>query len=866
MNCKVIVVVITLLFSSVLCLAKEQKEFHVNIEFPNSEIDLSKETNFFVNIAIENKGEHVLVPHFALINQRNLKSEAFEITNLSTKSKPIYIGAIAKRAVTPESLVSFPSLATVHSTIDLLKFYHFEDDGVYLIRISKTFHGGIKLTSNYAKVTIKGATPFIHKSSFAKRSVSFDTCDSTQIDTINTQLDNQLDALDTALTYLQNNCKDDDFKLFFGTSDGAQYSKIQSNFININELAVSQNFGFDCTGEDCDPGDYAFVHRNDPEHVIHLCDSFWTADDNQYSFDSKAGTITHEMSHFSDIADTDDIAYGVDDCMELAIYDPISASNNADSHEYFQEYNPHCEIQLNIYANCPEPSNVLPVSHIELTTNVINVNTQGATVTIFDNLVFGNIYVFQTCVAEKLDFDSVIIVRSPSGEYLAGNDDDASTCSFVGYTHASLHFNSVHVSVYKKAIDQSTNNFICTSFTATQRAFDVLTSYLDDSPNSVDQCDFKLVCSNELTFEQIESYIDAYDFIDLEASDLCGIADANADIPFTVDGDNNEILKFFTYCESGNYTFTVSLNGQSCSSLITILPQEPSLDCAYSYVYPNYLVSKCNFGNPAGCDVDPDYYFPDFEYDVPCGSNFKLQASSEYPTASIGDIINYSLTIRTDDGGVATISNCPVEFMGILPTSLYAFEYNSGGIAYIPDTPKLLYNDDRIYFNTVYRLEFTYDLYTGGTKRGLEGDYDFGIFLYSPLGFYSDETNNKVYISPQYNEFPSDPIYCTYWDNAPTGMPGSCDYCCYSYVDFCIPSNSKTVQEGQYVKIVIAAPKDQGSNNNNSSNNKRDVDAPPFDDYVISLGNPHVVVAWDTTDSFSIQNCGAFEGRIFPTK
>jgi peptidyl-Lys metalloendopeptidase len=56
--------------------------------------------------------------------------------------------------------------------------------------------------------------------------------------------------------------------------------------------------------------------------------------------DSKGGTLVHEMSHFTVVAGTDDLAYGQQAAAQLAISDPNKAINNADSHEYFGENTP----------------------------------------------------------------------------------------------------------------------------------------------------------------------------------------------------------------------------------------------------------------------------------------------------------------------------------------------------------------------------------------------------------------------------------------------------------------------------------------------------------------------------------------------
>ena len=56
--------------------------------------------------------------------------------------------------------------------------------------------------------------------------------------------------------------------------------------------------------------------------------------------DSKAGTLIHEMSHFTVVAGTDDYVYGQAGAKNLAITNPNNAVNNADNHEYFAENTP----------------------------------------------------------------------------------------------------------------------------------------------------------------------------------------------------------------------------------------------------------------------------------------------------------------------------------------------------------------------------------------------------------------------------------------------------------------------------------------------------------------------------------------------
>jgi peptidyl-Lys metalloendopeptidase len=73
-------------------------------------------------------------------------------------------------------------------------------------------------------------------------------------------------------------------------------------------------------------------------YEIFVCRAFWPAP--ATGTDSKAGTLIHEMSHFTVVAGTNDWVYGQTGAKNLAISNPTNAVDNADSHEYFAENNP----------------------------------------------------------------------------------------------------------------------------------------------------------------------------------------------------------------------------------------------------------------------------------------------------------------------------------------------------------------------------------------------------------------------------------------------------------------------------------------------------------------------------------------------
>jgi peptidyl-Lys metalloendopeptidase len=79
---------------------------------------------------------------------------------------------------------------------------------------------------------------------------------------------------------------------------------------------------------------YAHVLPTDP-FVIKLGAFFWSAPDR--GFDSKPGTLVHEMTHFGLVGGTRDRAADLASSRALAQSDPVAARGNANNYEYFVE-------------------------------------------------------------------------------------------------------------------------------------------------------------------------------------------------------------------------------------------------------------------------------------------------------------------------------------------------------------------------------------------------------------------------------------------------------------------------------------------------------------------------------------------------
>ncbi|TFK72456.1 zincin [Pluteus cervinus] len=138
------------------------------------------------------------------------------------------------------------------------------------------------------------------------------------------------------------------YTTWFGT-DKNGYDAVLDHFKKINEENFT-SFRFNCPSElRClSKGPDVFAYVDDPPvyGIIHLCPRFWRA--NLTGYDSQAGTLIHEASHFTEVAATKDVKnpktnqtyYGYKRCRDLALTKPEDARINADNHQYFAENPP----------------------------------------------------------------------------------------------------------------------------------------------------------------------------------------------------------------------------------------------------------------------------------------------------------------------------------------------------------------------------------------------------------------------------------------------------------------------------------------------------------------------------------------------
>jgi peptidyl-Lys metalloendopeptidase len=169
--------------------------------------------------------------------------------------------------------------------------------------------------------------------------LSFSRCSNAQQEAIAGAAQAAQAMAQDAGVYLQAKSLGARYTGWFGAAEPARSSTVAAHFQAIKEAFATKPVTVDCG---CNESYYAYVYPNQP-YKIHVCKAFWSAP--PLGTDSKGGTLVHEMSHFTVVAGTDDLAYGQQAAGELARTDPAKAINNADSHEYFGENTPRRDIR-----------------------------------------------------------------------------------------------------------------------------------------------------------------------------------------------------------------------------------------------------------------------------------------------------------------------------------------------------------------------------------------------------------------------------------------------------------------------------------------------------------------------------------------
>lgn len=270
-----------------------------------------------------------------------------------------YTGRVVKRPAPADSdYVTLAPGQSISAEVDLTAYYDMRQGGQFSVRYNRDGSQAIRAAADAARGGVKAGTldfdtrggsvevfadaaPDAFDQGDSKAGVgilaatnSFVSCSTTRKTQIATARTSATSYANNSRSYLTAGTQGSRYTWWFGTYNSSRYSTVRTHFNNIYSALSSQPFTFDCS---CTDSYYAYVYPNQP-YKIYLCNAFWSAPNT--GTDSRAGTIVHEVSHFTVMGGTDDWAYGQSAAHNLAVSNPSRAVDNADSHEYFAENTP----------------------------------------------------------------------------------------------------------------------------------------------------------------------------------------------------------------------------------------------------------------------------------------------------------------------------------------------------------------------------------------------------------------------------------------------------------------------------------------------------------------------------------------------
>jgi peptidyl-Lys metalloendopeptidase len=266
-----------------------------------------------------------------------------------------YLGIQAKRpAPAPSDYVVLAPGASRSASVELSALYDMRVTGAYSVRWRS---GAAQLFSRpgvprpraraeaggpasmWIEGAPRGAPPAAAAPANAPAGLGYSNCSNAQQGVIAEAVQAGHAMAADAEAYLHRKTLGARYTTWFGALDAARSTRVGNNFVAIRDAFATRPVTVDCG---CNEPYYAYVYPNQP-YKIHVCRAFWNAP--MTGTDSKGGTLVHEMSHFTVVADTDDWAYGQPAAAALAVEDPARAIGNADSHEYFGENEPRQDLR-----------------------------------------------------------------------------------------------------------------------------------------------------------------------------------------------------------------------------------------------------------------------------------------------------------------------------------------------------------------------------------------------------------------------------------------------------------------------------------------------------------------------------------------
>ena len=287
--------------------------------------------------------------------EKTLSADVFNV-NLNKKNNS-YIGRAIKRAKpTNSDYRLLESGVSERIRINLSTYYEMKRKGTYSIEFDGTFKYRVldSVDVKQAKITQEELpkiklffVPNVRqkRANALKQTAKFNGCSQTDIKVLNVAHDDAIKMSKEASTVMNKAGTKTSAKRYttwFGIADTKRQKIVTDGFTKIHDAFENKNISFNCgtckSDTDMYESVYAYVYPK-AEYQVYLCGAFWKS--STTGTDTQAGTLIHEVSHFTVVAGTNDYAYGQTDAQKLAKNSPEKAVNNAENYDYFAENNPH---------------------------------------------------------------------------------------------------------------------------------------------------------------------------------------------------------------------------------------------------------------------------------------------------------------------------------------------------------------------------------------------------------------------------------------------------------------------------------------------------------------------------------------------
>lgn len=291
--------------------------------------------------------------------ENELTNDVFDVVSTDNNTRAIYSGRQIKRGnPTAQDYIQLEPGAYASKLIPINNYYTLPKDGMHRVRFNGTFKtiptsSQKSLSYKAAEQTSSIQTPSvnIHLDQAPVPSYAipdgYRSCNAAQEAELATDLDTAVQITTAAHSALANlplneRASSPRYLKWFGIYDTMRYEKVTGIYARAAQT-MQNSIEFDCS---CNDPFYAYVFPSDP-YKIYLCRAYWTAP--RIGSDSRSGTILHELSHFPEVGNTSDSAYGLTRAANLARLNPAAATSNADSIEYFAENSPFLAISAGTF-------------------------------------------------------------------------------------------------------------------------------------------------------------------------------------------------------------------------------------------------------------------------------------------------------------------------------------------------------------------------------------------------------------------------------------------------------------------------------------------------------------------------------------